>query len=216
MPGAVAPWLPGALAERHARCAARGDPMGTLRDEQWISTVQDVLRSVLGMPRAALAFADGVCAIDLGDGRRPRFDELSRGHRAAIDLFAELALRVEAARRRTGQPGLDPPGVALIDAVERDLDPRLQRRLLPLLAQRFPSVQWIVATHSPLVALALDGATVLDLGARELRLTPTLRKEGLERLVERMVGAAAPAPPPRSTIPPPGRTTKPGGLRGGE
>ncbi|MEZ4339527.1 MAG: AAA family ATPase [Sandaracinaceae bacterium] len=183
--------------------------------DTWLTSVRDALRTILGRPKLQLAFPDGVCALDLGDGRRPRIDELSRGHRTAIELFAELTLRVEAARRRAGDLGLEPPGLALIDGIERDLDPRLQRELLPLLARRVPNVQLVVTTSSPLAAIALDDAVVLDLGAHELRMTTTLRNEGLPQLVDRLVGAPPPAPVRKSSFPPPAqlppRTTRPGG-----
>ncbi|MCA9610242.1 MAG: hypothetical protein KC619_31820 [Myxococcales bacterium] len=211
----VAPWLAGTLAERHARLRAQPNAGEARILDTWLTSVRDALRTILGRPKLQLAFPDGVCALDLGDGRRPRIDELSRGHRTAIELFAELTLRVEAARRRAGDLGLEPPGLALIDGIERDLDPRLQRELLPLLARRVPNVQLVVTTSSPLAAIALDDAVVLDLGAHELRMTTTLRNEGLPQLVDRLVGAPPPAPVRKSSFPPPAqlppRTTRPGG-----
>lgn len=43
-------------------------------------------------------------------------------------------------------------GIVIIDEVEQHLHPRWQHRILPLLRERFPKIQFIVATHSPLVA----------------------------------------------------------------
>ncbi|MBX3271710.1 MAG: hypothetical protein KF729_15695 [Sandaracinaceae bacterium] len=199
----VAPWLAATLAERSARASASADAADAGRHRAWIASVEGALRDLLGEPKLAITFPDGALALDLGDGRRPRLDELPRAQRTALDLFAELSMRVEAARRRAGRATLDPPGLALVDGIERDLDARLSQRLLPSLARHFPSVQWVVTTQSPLTALSLEGATVVDLGAREVRTTSTLRREGLEALAARMTAEVAPAP--KSLPPPPGR-----------
>ncbi|MCB9595370.1 MAG: hypothetical protein H6719_21805 [Sandaracinaceae bacterium] len=200
----VGSWLPAVLCERHARGRGAPDPMEGRVHEAWLQSMQEMLRSLLGAPTARLSFHEGACALDLGDGRRPRFDELSRGHRTAIDLFAEVALRVEAARARPEKPALDPPGLVLVDGLERDLDARLQGTLLSLLEARYPNVQWVFTTHSPLTAVGLSDAVVIDVGRGELRRTPTLRAEGLDKLAARMAGApAAASPPARPSAPPP-------------
>ena len=42
-------------------------------------------------------------------------------------------------------------GVVIIDEIEQHLHPKLQSKILPSLRDNFPHVQFIVATHSPLV-----------------------------------------------------------------
>jgi len=51
---------------------------------------------------------------------------------------------------------VDRPGVVLIDEVEAHLHPAWQRDIPEWLKRHFPSVQFLVATHSPLVAQAAD------------------------------------------------------------
>lgn len=196
----VAGQLASVLIDRWVQLRDATDPLQKKMHEAWIYDVQQTLRLLLGEPRLHLALAADMCALDLGDGRRPTFAELSRGHAAAVGLFSEIFLRVEAARIATGQPALDPTGLVVIDNIERDLDPRLQRELMTSLSSRYPRLQWIVATHSPLVALGLDDATVLDVARHELRRTATLRREGLETMVVRMLGLT---PPTKKSAPPP-------------
>lgn len=43
-------------------------------------------------------------------------------------------------------------GIAIVDEMEQHLHPKWQHRMLPSLRERFPNIQFIVATHSPLVA----------------------------------------------------------------
>lgn len=45
-------------------------------------------------------------------------------------------------------------GIVLIDEIEQHLHPKWQRTLFPRLREKFPNIQFIVATHSPLVASA--------------------------------------------------------------
>jgi predicted ATPase len=51
-------------------------------------------------------------------------------------------------------------GVVLIDEPENHLHPRMQRTLLPKLLEAFPALQFIVATHSPLIISSVQDATV--------------------------------------------------------
>ena len=205
----IARQLEGVLIERWGWSQATNDPAQKQTLEAQLVAVQQTLRTIVGVPGLELAITDDRVACDLGDGRQPTLVELSRGHRAAVELWAEVFLRVEAARRKTGDPVYDPSGVVIVDQLERNLDARLQRELLPMLQRLNPYVQWIVSTHSPLVALSLEDGLVYDTRADEVRRTDSLRKEGLERLVAAMIGmkpgparASRPPPPP---IPPQAR-----------
>lgn len=56
----------------------------------------------------------------------------------------------------SGRPIVDKPGVVLIDEVEAHLHPTWQRDLPEWLKVHFPRIQFLVTTHSPLVAQAAD------------------------------------------------------------
>ena len=51
-------------------------------------------------------------------------------------------------------------GIVLIDDLEKHLHPRLQRNIVHLLTQSFPDVQFIISTHSPLIASGCEGVPV--------------------------------------------------------
>lgn len=51
---------------------------------------------------------------------------------------------------------VNPPGVVLIDEIEAHLHPRWQREIPEWLKVHFPNVQFIVSSHSPLIAQAAD------------------------------------------------------------
>ena len=187
----VSPRLPQLLVNRKTeQSLAResGDVLRAKVHEAWLLRVQFALRKLLHQPELVLAFDAAGFHLDLPDGRRMHFDELSRGHASAVAMWAEVMLRVEAARLRSDDPGLEPSGVILVDAPEADLDARLQRELLPALAELFPRIQLVVSTHSPLVAMSLEQAVVYDLGRRRSRPSDEVRRAGVEALLVSMLG----------------------------
>ena len=64
---------------------------------------------------------------------------------------------------------LSEPAVVLVDEIELHLHPSWQRSVLKFLDEKFPRVQWVVTTHSPLVAQAAP-----EVGAN----LAVLRREG--------------------------------------
>lgn len=86
---------------------------------------------------------------------------LSSGIRSMIALVADLAyrcaclnpgLRGEAARKT--------PGLVLIDEVDLHLHPSWQQRVVDLLQAAFPSMQFVLTTHSPQVLSTVHARSV--------------------------------------------------------
>lgn len=59
-------------------------------------------------------------------------------------------------KNESGHPVVTKPGVVLIDEIEAHLHPTWQQDIPEWLKAHFPQVQFIVSTHSPLVAQAAD------------------------------------------------------------
>ena len=98
----------------------------------------------------------------LGDGRKIDFNELSHGHNAVLSIVSEIMLNIEAHREKNIDD-YNPKGVVVIDEIESHLHISLQEKILPILTQMFPNLQFIVATHSPAVIASISNATVYDL-----------------------------------------------------
>ena len=95
------------------------------------------------------------------EGREAGLDELPRSLRHRV-AFAALTLRALAA----GYPGRDPrdaEGVALVDDLEVEQDPKAQEALPALLRRALPRVQRIVTTASPHVTAGCEAGEVLAL-----------------------------------------------------
>jgi hypothetical protein len=97
--------------------------------------------------------------------------QLSDGYRSFLAMTIDLLRHTLRAGATVDAAGVvDCEGVVLIDEVDAHLHPRWQREIGPQLCAAFPKLQFIVSTHSPLIA-------------------QTAREGGLFRLVQTEAGA---------------------------
>ena len=88
-------------------------------------------------------------------------DNLSDGFRAIISMAADLAYRMVRLNPQLGENAVcDTPGVVLIDEIDMHLHPLWQQTVLMDLMQAFPSVQFIVTTHSPQVLSTVPAKSI--------------------------------------------------------
>jgi len=104
-----------------------------------------------------------------GNGCRIDVEHLSDGYRSVLSLTFELVRQLvhtygrHAVFRHSGPPKLEAitvPGVVLIDEIDAHLHPTWQRRIGKWFTERFPKLQFIVTTHSPLVCQAAENGSV--------------------------------------------------------
>ncbi|QJD17981.1 AAA family ATPase [Paracoccus sanguinis] len=102
------------------------------------------------------------------------WDEMSDGYRAALALVADILRHLINAYGIDNLTGTDEagklligmPGVVLIDEVDAHLHPVWQQSIGFWLKHRFPNIQFIVTSHSPLVCQAADEGGLFVLPAR--------------------------------------------------
>ena len=132
----------------------------------WFNSFQDVLRNLFGDSKLELDFDYTDYSFYINSfGKKFKFTQLSAGYAAALDIVADMILRMQ-------KPGslvraYDKPGIVLIDEPETHLHLALQRQIMPILTKLFPNVQFIVATHSPFILSSLPNAIAYDLEHRE-------------------------------------------------
>jgi hypothetical protein len=102
--------------------------------------------------------------------RRFPLSDMSEGYRSAlamlIDIFRHMVTVYGSdivAKADQGYHYVDRPGVVMIDEVDAHLHPDWQREIGFWLRRHFPSVQFVVTTHSPLVCAAADGGRIYHL-----------------------------------------------------
>lgn len=87
--------------------------------------------------------------VKTADGTIP-IDQLSQGMVSTIGWIGTLLRRLYEAFPDSGEPEGE-PALVLVDEIDAHLHPTWQRRVVPLVRQRFPRVQVIATTHSPLI-----------------------------------------------------------------
>ncbi len=100
------------------------------------------------------------------EGKKFKFTQLSDGFAAALDIVADLILKMQDDNSLTRS--YQKEGVVLIDEIETHLHLGLQKIIMPLLTQVFPNIQFIVTTHSPFVLSSMPNAVACDLEHREI------------------------------------------------
>jgi len=86
---------------------------------------------------------------------------LSDGIRNMIGMVADIAFRATKLNGHLGERAAqETPGVLLIDEIDMHLHPEWQQVVLLNLAQAFPSMQFIVTTHSPQVLSTVSSDSV--------------------------------------------------------
>ncbi len=114
---------------------------------------------------------EAVSAIDLPDGFRSSLAWLSDLCVVWCETYPERAVNAKPE---------DISGIVLIDEVDLHLHPSLQRSLIPGLRRALPRVQWIVATHSPMVLSSFDSNEIIALDRQ--------REDGVFELDRQILG----------------------------
>lgn len=97
-------------------------------------------------------------------GARLNWSDMSDGYRAALALLADILRHLVACYGADGLRQVGPDGrtriarggVVLIDEIDAHLHPEWQREIGFWLKDRFPLIQFIVTTHSPIICQAAD------------------------------------------------------------
>jgi energy-coupling factor transporter ATP-binding protein EcfA2 len=156
------------LKAEQAFLLQEGDAAGAERVERFFERLTSLVRRVLQDDRAEVSFvrSEYNFFIQRSDGLRFDFNTLADGHGAAFAVIARITLAIDRIHTTPKDPTLQPDGVVFIDEVEAHLHPSMQREILPILTEFFPTLQFVVATHSPAVIASIPRATVVDLGSR--------------------------------------------------
>lgn len=141
-----------------------------------ITSVCEILRDILQDHEAKIHFgrrnAPSRLSIHLSDGSRiPNFQYLSDGQSQLLNMFATIIRYAEHRNMDKSVHLSQITGLVLIDEIESHSHTTLQYEIVPKLIKRFPKVQFIVTSHSPLFLLGMenefgpDGLRFLELPA---------------------------------------------------
>jgi predicted ATPase len=85
----------------------------------------------------------------------PSFESLSTGQSALFNMFATIIRYADQFSAGKNIMFKDIKGIVVIDEIELHLHAKFQREILPRLVSLFPSIQFIITTHSPLFLLGM-------------------------------------------------------------
>ncbi|RYG99667.1 MAG: hypothetical protein EON58_03060 [Alphaproteobacteria bacterium] len=133
--------------------------MSTGRLEEAVS----ILNSLL--PEGTTALQGGEEGVQFSyEGILLPFAALSDGYRGFIawvtDLVYQIVSVLPDAKTRRNPKITDVRGVVLVDEIDLHLHPIWQRTVVPTLSKAFPNIQFLLTTHSPIIAASLERANI--------------------------------------------------------
>lgn len=131
---------------------------------QWFQRFEGILRMIYENDSLKLNFDIENFQFTIAmDDREPfDFNTMSMGYAAVFDIIGNLIMRMESQHR------YDLEGIVLIDEIETHLHVELQKKIVPILTELFPNIQFILTTHSPFVLNSAQNAVIYDLEKRML------------------------------------------------
>lgn len=93
------------------------------------------------------------------------YEYLSSGFKSCLSIMWGVIKEIEYRFPDTAIGEVE--GIALIDEIELHLHPEWQARIIVVLMEFFPEMQFVISTHSPHVIQNADSDTVIALGSNE-------------------------------------------------
>lgn len=160
---------PELIVRRLVDAARRNGQGGAQAAHKILTYIKTLLKNVLQLDDEDQVELTRTGITVRGRWGRSELSSLGDGYRSTVtwilDLLSWWFLRTSRARRSNSPTAIR--GIVLIDEVEQHLHPRWQRRIMRLLTESFPEVQFIATTHSPLVASGCEGIPVHRLNQGE-------------------------------------------------
>lgn len=176
------------LRVRHALAIELGETSETgtrsAQVKEWIESFTMNLKYLFEDPSTELIFSPDKLKYYISQTGKPHFSfqSLSSGYLAIFDIYADLIMHTEYARITPSELS----GVVIIDEIDVHLHVSLQRKILPFLTASFPSIQFIVTTHSPFVLTSVDNALIFDITT--CKSTLDLSMFSYESVIEGLLG----------------------------
>lgn len=94
-------------------------------------------------------------------------EDLSAGYQSILNLIIDLAYRMAILNPDAGEEIPKAGGVVLIDEIDSNLHPKWQWRIVEALTETFPNIQFIAATHSPIIVSSCKNANIISISNKK-------------------------------------------------
>ncbi len=101
------------------------------------------------------------------NGKFKEIDDLSAGYQSLLNLILDLAYRMAILNPDEGENISKVEGIVFIDEIDSNLHPKWQWRIVDALTETFPNIQFIAATHSPIIVSSCKDANIINLNLDE-------------------------------------------------
>lgn len=147
------------LEATRAFAKARGEDKRAQEIDDWFARFEAMLQTVFDAPSLKLDFNINTFQFTFHMENREPFDfhTLARGYAAIFDIIGDLIIRMGTENHYNLE------GFVLIDEIETHLHVDLQKKIIPILMQLFPRLQFILTTHSPFILNSVPQSVVYDL-----------------------------------------------------
>ena len=96
------------------------------------------------------------------NGNSMEIADLSAGYQSVLNMVIDLAYRVALLNPDAGEKSRFTEGIVLIDEIDSNLHPKWQWRIVEALINTFPNIQFIAATHSPIIVSSCKDANIIS------------------------------------------------------
>ena len=90
-------------------------------------------------------------------------EDLSAGYQSVLNLVIDLAYRMAILNPDIGEEIQRAEGIVLIDEIDSNLHPKWQWRIVDALTETFPNIQFITATHSPIIVSSCKKVNIINI-----------------------------------------------------
>ena len=160
---------------------------------EYIHRLQSVDDEIATDARVILStrYSKDLVALKTKEGTVVPFTTLSDGYRNVIKIVLDIAARMCMLNPYLkGNALKETPGVVVIDEIDLSLHPTWQRRIIGILKDLFPQIQFICATHSPFIIQSLEDGELHSLDSDLLE--EEYSGESIEDIAEDIMGVEMP------------------------
>ena len=101
------------------------------------------------------------------NGEYKEIEDLSAGYQSILNLILDLAYRMAILNPDEGENISKVEGIVFIDEIDSNLHPKWQWRIVEALTMTFPNVQFIAATHSPIIVSSCQNASIISIDEKQ-------------------------------------------------
>lgn len=138
-------------------------------------------------------YGKDIVALKTAEGTIIPFSTLSDGYRNVIKTVLDIAARMCILNPYLQERALkETPGIVVIDEIDLSLHPTWQKRIIGILKNQFPKIQFICATHSPFIIQSLDEGELILLDSDDHAEVNEYSGESIEDIAEDIMGVEMP------------------------